>query len=145
VGRLDRDSEGLLILTNDGELAYRLTHPRFHLEKEYEVAVAGGPGAVAIETLRGGIELDGKKTQSADIRLLEARSQQRTFSVVLKEGRKRQIRRMFEEIGARVVSLKRVRVGPVKMGHLPAGAIREIKGAELQALRQAVGLEQDGD
>ncbi len=143
VGRLDRDSEGLLLFTNDGELAHRLTHPRFHLEKEYEVVVEGGPDRDDIEHLRQGIELDGTKTSRANIRFLESANGRRTYQMIIHEGRKRQIRRMFEEIGAKVVSLRRVRIGPVRMGHLPEGSIREIKGEELKALRQAVGLGED--
>jgi len=133
VGRLDKDSEGLLLFTNDGELANRLAHPRYHLEKEYEVAIEGGPSQSDVDTLRKGIELDGEMTAKANIRFLGAKNKRRLYSIVLHEGRKRQIRRMFEEIGAKVAALRRVRVGPVRMGHLPLGAVREIKGPELKA------------
>ncbi|MCX7014507.1 MAG: pseudouridine synthase [Candidatus Sumerlaeota bacterium] len=141
VGRLDRDSEGLLLFTNDGELAFRLTHPKHHVEKEYEVVIEGGPDRDDLELLRKGVELDGKKTERAHIKFLESKSGRRTYAMVIHEGRKRQIRRMFEEVGAKVVALRRVRVGPARMGHLPVGSVREVKGDELKALRQAVGLE----
>jgi 23S rRNA pseudouridine2605 synthase len=145
VGRLDRDSEGLLLFTNDGELAHRLTHPSFHLEKEYEVVVTGGPGRAEIDSLRKGIQLDGKRTQRSSIRFIEARNKRRVYRVIIREGRKRQIRRMFEEAGAKVVGLRRIRLGPVKMGHLPMRAVREIKGPELRALRQAAGLPDESE
>lgn len=140
VGRLDRDSEGLLLFTNDGELAHRLTHPRFHLDKEYEVVVEGGPDRDDIDRLRQGVEIDGHKTSRASIQFVEAANGRRIYRMVIHEGRKRQIRRMFEEVGAKVVALRRIRVGPVKMGHLAVGSLREIKGEELKALREAVGL-----
>lgn len=140
VGRLDRDSEGLLLFTNDGELALRLTHPRYHLEKEYEVVIEAGPKQKALNELRSGIELDGKKTGKTNIRFISARNKQRTYAVILREGRKRQIRRMFEALGAKVVNLRRIRIGPIKMGHLPLGAVKEVKGPELKALRDAVSL-----
>jgi 23S rRNA pseudouridine2605 synthase len=141
VGRLDRDSEGLLLFTNDGDLAYRLTHPSFHLDKEYEVIVEGGPGRDDLAALRRGVELDGQKTSKASIRFLWAKNKQRGYAITISEGRKRQIRRMFDLVDAKVVSLKRVRIGPVRIGHLPSGNVREVKGPELKALREAAGLD----
>ncbi len=145
VGRLDRDSEGLLLFTNDGELAHRLTHPRFHLDKEYEVVVEGSPRREDIEQLRQGVEIDGHKTSKSNIHFVDAVNGRQIYTMVIHEGRKRQVRRMFEEVGAKVVALRRIRVGPVKMGHLPIGSVREVKGEELKALRNAVGLSEEPD
>lgn len=139
-GRLDCASEGLLIMTNDGELAFRLTHPKHHLDKEYEVVVEDAPRDKVLDSLRNGILLDGKPTGKTDIRFRSSHAKRRTYTVVLSEGRNRQIRRMFESVGATVAALRRVRIGPVRLGHLPLGAVRDIKGPELQALREAVGL-----
>jgi pseudouridine synthase len=138
VGRLDRDSEGLLLLTNDGDLAMRLTHPRYGIGKQYQVLVEPVPDASALRLLREGVSLDGQKTAPATVTLLEQNGVQAWLDVVIHEGRKRQIRRMCEAAGLHVRYLVRVRVGPVEIGDLPRGAYRSLTPAEVAALAAAV-------
>jgi 23S rRNA pseudouridine2605 synthase len=147
VGRLDYDSEGLLLLTNDGDLAARLMHPSHEIEKVYEARVRGVPAAEDLERLARGIVLDGKRTAPAKIRVAE-RPAKRTESgaehtfieIVLHEGRQRQVRRMFEAIGHPVVRLRRVRIGPIVDENIPIGHWRELDEQELARLRRAARL-----
>jgi 23S rRNA pseudouridine2605 synthase len=142
VGRLDRDTEGLLLLTNDGELALRMTHPRYGLEKEYHVEVTGRPDEETVRTLRRGVVLDGRRTAPARVSVLRETDRGGTWlRVTIREGRKRQVRRMLEAVGHPVRRLIRVRVGPLKLGHLPLGRVRELRPAELDALMTATGLQ----
>jgi pseudouridine synthase len=138
VGRLDVDSEGLLILTNDGQLAYHLTHPRYGVEKEYHVLVEGRPTENTLERLRQGIELEGRKTAPARVSRLQSDGQGTWLSIVIHEGRRRQVRRMLEEVGHRVLRLIRVRFGPVHLDGLPVGAFRRLTQAEVGALKAEV-------
>ena len=134
VGRLDRDTEGLLLLTNDGELTNRLTHPRYGVEKEYLAEVTGIVSAASLRRLREGIELDDGMTAPA-------RASQPTPGVLrltIHEGRNRQVRRMCEAIGHPVRRLVRVRIGPISDRNLPPGAWRALRPDELKALEQAV-------
>lgn len=143
VGRLDADSEGLLLVTNDGDLANRLTHPRFGCEKEYRALVEGEPDEADLELLREGVLLDDGATQPAEVGLEPARGLEPGFAIVrvtLREGRKRQVRRMLAAIGCRVERLQRVRIGPLELGDLPLGATRPLGRSEVAALRAAVGL-----
>jgi pseudouridine synthase len=139
VGRLDYDSEGLIILTNDGELAARLTHPRHGVERTYEAKVAGMPDAEAVERLRTGIPLDGRRTLPAHITLLNDRRGERDgiLRLTIREGRNRQIRRMCEAVGHPVKALRRVRVGPISDRRLKPGEWRELTAQEIAALRHA--------
>ena len=130
VGRLDIDSEGLMLLTNDGELANRLTHPRYEHEKEYEVNVQLTINNEQLKKLSSGIRIDEKKTLPAKIK----RTGPRSFRIVLKEGKKRQIRRMVEAIGNRVVNLKRVRIKNIELGKLPLGSFQYLTKEELKKL-----------
>jgi 23S rRNA pseudouridine2605 synthase len=145
VGRLDYDSEGLLLLTNDGELAARLTHPRHEIAREYHARVRGLPDAHALRRLSQGIVLDGRKTAPAEVRLLDtaagAARDQALVSITLHEGRTRQVRRMLEAVGHPVVRLRRVRIGPVSDPRLKLGGYRPLTASELRALRRATGLE----
>lgn len=137
VGRLDADSEGLLILTNDGELTNRITHPSFGLEKEYLVHVEcsdAGVSNTAISRLRNGIELDDGMTAPADVSQL----QPGVLRVVIHEGRNRQIRRMCDEIGYRVVRLVRVRIGPLQDRSLLPGQWRHLTNGEVKSLIESV-------
>lgn len=134
VGRLDADSTGLLLLTNDGELANRLTHPRYEVEKTYEVEMRKPPSEGELRKLAGGVELEDGRTGPAEVR----RRGKRRIEVVLREGRKRQVRRMAEAVGNEVVALRRVRIGPIALGDLPEGAARPLSANELAALRSAV-------
>ena len=141
VGRLDLDSEGLLLVTNEGELAHRLTHPSYHVEKEYEVSVVGRPNAGDIARLCDGVELEDGLTRPAEAVLVRETGDSATLRVVLKEGRKRQLRRMCEAVGHPVESLVRVRFGPVLVGEMRPGDVRDLETEEVLALRRATGLE----
>ncbi len=140
VGRLDRDSSGLLLLTNDGDLIYRITHPRYELEKEYEVLVDGFPPPEVEEALRRGVPVDGRPVQIRRLEALRTEPEGTVYRVVIHEGRNRIIRRVFERVGYPVLRLHRVRVGPVSLGDLPPGRWRDLTPEELGALRRAVGL-----
>ena len=131
-GRLDYDSTGLLILTNDGNLTYRLTHPRFEHEKEYIVTVSGRLSEADKEKLEKGIELEDGRTSPTVIR--EIPDAACTYSITLHEGRHRQVKRMFAFIGHEVKTLKRIRIGRLELGDLPEGEIRKLTRAEIGKL-----------
>ncbi|MFC2033550.1 pseudouridine synthase [Chloroflexota bacterium] len=132
VGRLDKESTGLILLTNDGELTYRLTHPKFEREKEYLVQIEGSLMTEEIMKLKKGLELDDGKTYPAVVR--EAKSPPFNYSITIHEGRKRQVRRMFASLEHRVLELRRVRMGGIRLGDLKEGDTRELSGAEIRAL-----------
>ena len=134
VGRLDFDTEGLLLLTNDGELAHRLTHPSFGVEKEYVAELQGSPSRAALRRLREGIQLDDGVTAPARAALLEPS----VLRLTIHEGRNRQVRRMCDAIGHPVVRLVRTRIGPLADRSLAPGAWRELAGDELRSLQRAV-------
>jgi 23S rRNA pseudouridine2605 synthase len=134
VGRLDADTTGLILLTNDGELANRLLHPRYEVPRTYEATVAGGAvGEPALRALRAGVRLDDGVTAPASVRML-ARDR---VELVLYEGRKRQVRRMCSAVGHPVVALRRVAFGPLRLGGLREGEARRLEAAEIEALRTA--------
>ncbi|MFC1847613.1 pseudouridine synthase [Chloroflexota bacterium] len=133
VGRLDKDSTGLLLLTNDGDLTYRLTHPRFEQEKEYLAQLNADLKTVDIRKLEQGIELEEGRTSPTLVRRIGA-SSSFTCSITIHEGRKRQLRRTFAALGYGVLALKRVREGNLSLGNLPEGTVRELSGQEVQAL-----------
>jgi len=139
VGRLDRDTEGLLLLTGDGELANRLMHPRYGVEKEYLVEVDGAPTSKQLAELRWGVELDDGPAKPRSVRVVDTAGERTALRLVLTEGRKREVRRMLQAVGLPVRRLVRVRVGPVRLGTLPAGELRELGGEELSALYRAPG------
>jgi 23S rRNA pseudouridine2605 synthase len=139
VGRLDLHSEGLILLTNDGDLAQKLTHPRFHVEKEYHVLVKGKPSTNAlIRWQRGEVEVEGKPTAKTVVERLNEEGDDVWLRVILTEGRKRQIRIIAEELGHPVIRLERVRFGPVKLGHLKPGRWRHLSAAEVQRLKSDI-------
>jgi len=135
VGRLDYDTSGLLLLTDDGGLTYALTHPKHEVEKEYTATVQGNPVPEAMKRFRTGIKLDGRMTAPADIRVLRRRSGEADVRVVITEGRNRQVRRMLAAIGHEVVTLQRVRIGSLTLGTLAVGAYRFLTESEVQFLR----------
>jgi 23S rRNA pseudouridine2605 synthase len=140
VGRLDLETEGLLLLTNDGELAQLLTHPSHGVEKEYYAEVEGKPTAGELRALREGIELDDGPTRPARARIVQESAAGTTaLSIVVKEGRKRMVRRMCAAIGHPVVRLARTRIGPLRDPRLPPGAWRALEPGEVRAL-YAAGL-----
>ncbi len=140
VGRLDKDSSGLILLTNDGDFAHHLTHPRFEHEKEYRVLVKGVPNDVVLLQWRTGVLLEGETTKTAPARVSVAETQRvgtREFAwlrITMHEGRKRQIRRIAKMLGHPVIELMRVRVGSVTLGTLQSGEWRKLSKAEVQAL-----------
>jgi 23S rRNA pseudouridine2605 synthase len=137
VGRLDADTTGLLLLTNDGELAARLMHPRHGVEKTYEATVVGAVTAETVARLAAGVELDGRRTAAARVRVLRASGRQSVVEIVLHEGRKRQVRRMCEAVGHHVLSLHRSAYAGLRLGTLAPGASRPLRPAELELLRAA--------
>lgn len=141
VGRLDYDSEGLLLLTSDGDLAARLTHPRHGVPREYEVRVRGVPERRLLDRLARGVVIDARKSAPADVRLRKtfeaAGGPQAVLSLVIREGRNRQVRKMCDAIGHPVVRLRRVRIGPIADDRLKPGEFRELSAREVTALRKA--------
>ena len=141
VGRLDYDTEGLLLLTNDGDLAAQLTHPRHGVERTYEARVAGMPGVDALERLRKGIPLDGRRTQPADVDLISRRAKHderdALLRITIREGRNRQVRRMCEAVGHPVKTLARTRIGSLTDRHLKPGMWRELRAEEIRALKKS--------
>lgn len=144
VGRLDMNSSGLLLLTNDGELTHRLMHPRYHVEKEYEVDIEGSMPESAVERLRRGVEIEDYTTRPAHVRIIARLAHSTRVSITISEGKKRQVRLMCAEVGYPVARLKRVREGPVRIGKLPEGKWRNLEPGELSDLRQAAGLSSTG-
>jgi pseudouridine synthase len=140
VGRLDYDSEGLLILTNDGELAARLTHPRHEVEKVYEARVKGVPDEHTLDRLAKGVTIDGRRTAPAKVRasdpIVKGGGEQTVITMTIHEGRQRQVRKMFETVGHPVVRLKRVKIGPIEDPHIPPGHWRELTPREVSALQR---------
>jgi len=134
VGRLDLRSEGLLLMTNDGDLANLLTHPRYEHSKEYHVTVEGQPDSETLETWRQGVMLDGQRTAPAEVVVLERAPKQTLLKVVLREGRKRQIRKVAASLGFPVRQLIRTRIGPIELGNLRAGDWRYLRSGEVKLL-----------
>ena len=145
VGRLDFDSEGLILMTNDGDLANKLTHPRYGHEKEYWVKVGKKPDAKQLTTWRRGVVLeDGYKTQPAIVQVTKSDVNSAWLKVILKEGRKRQIREVGQLIGLPVIKILRVRIGTLKLGDLKPGMWRDLTTGEIKALKASSGnLRQD--
>ncbi len=135
VGRLDADSTGLLLLTNDGELANRLTHPRYEVAKAYRVELRGAASDADLRALAEGVELEDGPTAPAVV----SRLGEREIEIVLREGRNRQVRRMAEAVGNRVAALRRVRFGPIELGELGEGEARRLSEDEVELLHGAPG------
>jgi 23S rRNA pseudouridine2605 synthase len=136
VGRLDADTTGLILLTNDGTLAERLTHPRYEVEKVYRVEVEPPrPSERAMRALRDGVELDDGRTAPARAHVIEPG----VIEIAIHEGRNRQVKRMCEAVGHRVVSLRRIAFGPLRLGRLGSGDARRLTPAEVERLRKATG------
>lgn len=144
VGRLDRDSEGLLLLTNDGDLANRLMHPSFGVEKEYLAEVEGVPAASHVRALRSGVELDDGPARAAAVRIVDAQVGRGQLRIVMTEGRKREVRRLLAAVGLPVVRLVRLRVGPVHLGRLRPGELRDLSPKEIIGLSKAGSLKDRG-
>jgi 23S rRNA pseudouridine2605 synthase len=140
VGRLDLDSRGLVLLTDDGELAGRLMHPRYHVEKEYRVVVKGRPGEDAFRRLAEGMVVRGERFEPAQVRVLDGDGADVRLSMVLREGRKREVRRLWQALGHPVLDLQRVRIDGLELGDLAEGTVRTLRSDEVARLKTAAGL-----
>lgn len=141
VGRLDFDSSGLILVTDDGPLANRLAHPRHKVPKEYVAVVRGIPGEPDLRRLRDGVELEDGPTRPARVELLGSAKGVSEVRIVISEGRNRQVRRMFDAIGHEVRRLHRTAFGPIRLGRLKTGGHRRLRPPEVEALRRAAGME----
>lgn len=141
VGRLDRDTEGLLLFTNDGEVANRVMHPRYELTKEYLVLTPYKPAERVMRRVRDGVEIDGKRVVPHEFRIVRETADGVLLSVVVHEGMNRIVRRMMESAGIEVMKLSRVRVGPLSVAGIPRGGYRELTPGELASLMEALHLE----
>ncbi len=142
VGRLDVDSEGLVLLTNDGELAHRLTHPRFAIPKIYEVLIAGEATEHTLSVLLGGVDLDDGPAQASQAEIIRSGPESSVLRLVLTQGRKREIRRMCEAVGHPVQRLRRVAIGPLRLGSLAPAQWRPLTDSEVKVLRRRAGLDE---
>jgi 23S rRNA pseudouridine2605 synthase len=140
VGRLDRDTEGLLLLTNDGELANRLLHPRYGVEKEYLAEVEGQPTQRRLAAIRRGVPLEDGPARALAVRAVASRGGRGAVRIVMGEGRKREVRRLLAAVDLPVARLIRLRVGPVRLGRMKPGEVRELSPDEVRALTRATGL-----
>lgn len=140
VGRLDFNSSGLLLLTSDGDLAQRLTHPRFGVKKVYRVKLSECPDERDLALIRRGVRLEDGMTAPAKVRVVEKLKRNAWIEIEIHEGRNREVRRLFSALGYYVEKLIRIRVGPVTLGSLPPGALRPLTPAEIRTLKQSVGL-----
>lgn len=134
VGRLDYDTEGLLLLTNDGDFSYRVTHPKFEMNKTYIALVGSGLTVTGINKLRRGVVIDGFKTSPAEVELLDAEQGKSVVKITIHEGKNRQVRKMFEAVGVKVKELRRVSIGKVELGNLPYGRWRHLTSHEINYL-----------
>lgn len=141
VGRLDRNSEGLLLFTNDGEFANSIMHPSRHISKTYRVTVRLDINDDQLVALSEGVVIDGKKTLPASVVVKDKEAGRVVILITIKEGRNRQIRKMCEAVGLEVARLRRISIGPLKLGMLKPGSYRELTADELRALRNAIGKE----
>lgn len=140
VGRLDRPTEGLLLMTNDGELANRIMHPRYEIEKVYDAELDGVPPPRVLDLIQRGVTVDGERTVPTSLKPLRQTEFGTLVRIGLHEGRNRIVRRIFDSVDYPVVKLTRVRVGPLQLGTLKRGAWRDLRESELEQLRDAVGL-----
>jgi len=136
LGRLDKDTTGVLLFTNDGVLAYRLLHPKFGHEKEYEVVLADFISDAAIKKLEAGVKLDGERTQPTKIKRLGRRK----FSIILREGKYHQIKRICQKVGGEVIALRRTRMENIRLGNLPEGKWRFLTDEEKKGLLKKIGI-----
>ena len=140
VGRLDMDTSGLLLLTDDGEMANRLAHPRHKVPKEYVAVVEGTPDEADLRRLREGVDLEDGRTAPARVDIVGGTPGMPELRLVIHEGRNRQIRRMLDAVGHPVRQLRRTAFGPIRLGRLKEGGVRRLRQVELESLRRAAGL-----
>lgn len=137
VGRLDQDSSGLILLTNDGELTQKLTHPKFHISKSYEVLLQGKVDEWQLNKLKNGVVLKDGKTAPADVKILKEKDNRTLLEITIYEGKNRQIRRMCAAIQLQLLELKRTAIGPIKLGILEVGKYRELTSDEIKLLKES--------
>lgn len=140
VGRLDKNTAGLILLTNDGELAFRLTHPKYSVVKTYFVAVKGNPDDEAYKRLKKGIYIEGRVTAPAEVKEISRARNHTTFNLSIHEGRHHQVRRMCKAIGHPVLHLTRIRIGPISLGTLRKGKWRPLSAPEIEKLKSSVKI-----
>jgi len=138
IGRLDKDSEGLLLMTNDGEFANSMMHPAHHISKKYRVTVQPNITEDKMTLMMTGLQVDGRMTAPADVRVLQKESDRTVLEIILYEGRNRQIRKMCEDLGLEVARLKRTAIGSLKLGMLPQGKWRDLTKDEIEKLMRQV-------
>lgn len=134
VGRLDYETEGLLLLTNDGDFTYKVTHPKFKMDKTYLVSLKGGISVKGLNMLRSGIEIEDYKTSPAEVEMLSCEKGVTVLKITIHEGKNRQVRKMMEAVGAKVMELKRISIGKVELGNLPLGRWRYLTSHEINYL-----------
>ena len=134
VGRLDYDTEGLLLLTNDGDFTYKVTHPKFHMDKTYIATIKGGITVKGLNMLRSGVKIEDYKTSPAEVEMLSCEKGVTVIKITIHEGKNRQVRKMFEAVGCRVIELKRISIGKVELGNLPLGRWRYLTSHEINYL-----------
>ncbi len=135
VGRLDYDTEGLLLLTNDGAITHKVTHPKFHTDKTYIAVISGGITMSGLHKLRHGVNIENYKTSPADVEILDASASKTMLKITIHEGRNRQVRKMFEAVGCKVIGLQRVKIGNIELGNLPLGRWRHLTSHEVNYLK----------
>ncbi len=134
VGRLDYETEGLLLLTNDGDFTYRVTHPKFHMDKTYLAVIKGVLSVSDLNRLRRGVEIDGFTTSPAEVELIDSEEGRYAVRITIHEGKNRQVRKMFEAVGCKVMGLRREKIGTVELGNLPLGRWRHLTSHEVSYL-----------
>ena len=134
VGRLDYDTSGLLLLTNDGDFTYKVTHPKFHMDKTYIAVVKGGITIAGLNRLRRGVKIEDYTTSPAEVEIIEAKDGYTQIKITIHEGKNRQVRKMFEAVGCKVVELERISIGDVILGNLPLGRWRHLTSHEISYL-----------
>ena len=137
VGRLDYETEGMLLLTNDGDFTYRVTHPKFHMEKTYIAVLKGGITIRALSALRRGVDIGGFVTSPAKVEILDAEAGKTMIEIVIHEGKNRQVRRMLEAVGCKLEYLQRTKIGRVELGNLPLGRWRYLTSHEINYLKNS--------
>ena len=134
VGRLDYDTEGLLLLTNDGDITYRITHPKFHTDKTYIAVINGGISISGLNQLRRGVKIENYTTSPAEVEILDAAGNKTMLKITIHEGKNRQVRKMFEAVGCKVIGLQRIKIGQIELGNLPLGRWRHLTAHEVNYL-----------
>ena len=135
VGRLDYDTEGLLLLTNDGAITHKITHPKFRTDKTYIAVISGGISVAGLHKLRHGVHIENYKTSPAEVEILDASPTKTMLKITIHEGKNRQVRKMFDAVGCKVIGLQRIKIGAIELGNLPLGRWRHLTAHEVNCLK----------